>query len=276
MHLSNSSQPVGRRYAEAYRRLEQPWPNLAKIDKVTRNHALWLFENREEVLAWYNSERVSQRERDQWNHPTVIRRHYAPGAAGQKPRSGKKRPAALQHAQAQVPVPQEVIKFRWRDFALPVGVPPAVPEGMRLLKELHESQERFAQQNFELMVRAIAELKPGMTPETLQWFIVAIVMQGFNSLERAFQNYVLARCELLREEDLEDEDEDEDLPDRAALLRQALEAAGTAGLGPFHKPEVVSAAVELTDAGTVVQVEDRYYLQRFAPGAEAEAPPERG
>ena len=123
-------------------------------------------------------------------------------------------------------------------------------------------------------MRAIAELKPGMTPETLQWFIVAIVMQGFNSLERAFQNYVLAHW--LLEDDDEDEDEDEDLPDRAALLRQALEAAGTAGLGPFHKPEVVSAAVELTDAGTVVQVEDRYYLQRFAPGAEAEAPPEQG
>ena len=36
----------------------------------------------------------------------------------------------------------------------------------------------------------------------------------------------------------------------------------------------VDAVHTLKDAGTVVQVEDRYYLQRFAPNAEAEAPPE--
>jgi hypothetical protein len=93
----------------------------------------------------------------------------------------------------------------------------------------------------------------------------------------------------------DDEDDDEDasgppqpvppwcqkgiLPERAALLQQALKAAGTAGLGnseviPFDMPQVVSAVVELTRAGTVVEIEGRYYLQRFASGAEAEAPPE--
>jgi len=50
------------------------WPQLAKVDKATRSNAIWLFDNSDNVLAWLAT--LSQKERDQWTHPEVIRRHY--------------------------------------------------------------------------------------------------------------------------------------------------------------------------------------------------------
>jgi len=74
MYKSNSNQPAGRRYAAAYHLLEQPWPQLTKIDRKTRMDAIWLFEQEDLVQTWLAT--LSQKERDQWGHPTTIRRHY--------------------------------------------------------------------------------------------------------------------------------------------------------------------------------------------------------
>ena len=74
MYRSNSNQPVGRRYAAAYHLLEKPWPQLTKIDRKTRNDAIWLFEQEDLVQTWLAT--LSQKERDQWGHPTTIGRHY--------------------------------------------------------------------------------------------------------------------------------------------------------------------------------------------------------
>jgi hypothetical protein len=74
MYRSNSNQPAGRRYAAAYHLLEQPWPNLTKIDRKTRKDAIWLFEQQDTVQAWRAT--LSQDRRDRWSHPSTLRRHY--------------------------------------------------------------------------------------------------------------------------------------------------------------------------------------------------------
>jgi hypothetical protein len=62
------------RYNQVYDVLVHAWPQLAKVDKDTRSNAIWLFESSEIVVAWLAT--LSQKERDQWNHPKTIRRHY--------------------------------------------------------------------------------------------------------------------------------------------------------------------------------------------------------
>jgi hypothetical protein len=74
MRRSHSSQPHGRRYAEAYHLLEHPWPQLAKIDGKTRRDAIWLFESEDTVRAWLSTQARNQG--DRWTHPIVVRRHF--------------------------------------------------------------------------------------------------------------------------------------------------------------------------------------------------------
>jgi hypothetical protein len=57
-------------------RLELSWPELANIDRRTHNATRWLFKNRDEVLAWLNSERVRRYECDHWSQPTTIRERW--------------------------------------------------------------------------------------------------------------------------------------------------------------------------------------------------------
>ena len=74
LHRSGSNSPSGQRYNRVYAILVYAWPQLAKVDKATRSNAIWLFDNSDNVLAWLAT--LSQKERDQWTHPAVIRRHY--------------------------------------------------------------------------------------------------------------------------------------------------------------------------------------------------------
>lgn len=104
MYLSNSNQPAGRRYAEVYGLMEQPWKHLADADRMTRMSAIWLFENQAMVLPWYES--LATRDRDRWLHPATIRRHFERERGlvpitGQ-PQGVEARPTALQHANGQL------------------------------------------------------------------------------------------------------------------------------------------------------------------------------
>jgi hypothetical protein len=85
MTRSHSNSPSGRRYNQIYAVLVNKWSQLARVDKATRAHAIWLCENSELVLPWLAT--MSQRERDQWLNPQTIRRHYEkrhPGALPDK------------------------------------------------------------------------------------------------------------------------------------------------------------------------------------------------
>jgi hypothetical protein len=74
LHRSGSNSPSGQRYNRVYAILVYAWPQLAKVDKATRSHAIWLFDNRDNVLAWLAT--LTQNQRDQWTHPRTLRQHY--------------------------------------------------------------------------------------------------------------------------------------------------------------------------------------------------------
>jgi hypothetical protein len=77
MARSNSNRPNGRRYADAYRELEQPTDQLRTFDPSDRKKVIDLYLDRDAVRSWfYDDAKVSQRDRDRWNHPSTIMRHY--------------------------------------------------------------------------------------------------------------------------------------------------------------------------------------------------------
>jgi hypothetical protein len=93
MNRSRSNSPSGRRYNQIYAVLVNRWPELAKAHKGTRSDAIWLFENSDRVLPWLAT--LSQKERDQWTHPSTLRRHYEkrhPDLIPTKPAAYKARP----------------------------------------------------------------------------------------------------------------------------------------------------------------------------------------
>jgi hypothetical protein len=76
MQQSNSKQPKGRRYSDAYALLELPREiaNLQKISKSDRKKAIWIYENEERLRCWY--ETLAENQRDRWTHPQTIKQHY--------------------------------------------------------------------------------------------------------------------------------------------------------------------------------------------------------
>jgi hypothetical protein len=99
MNRSGSNQPAGRRYNRVYTALVHAWPQLTKVDKRTRSHAIWLFEQSEIILAWLAT--VPQNQRDQWTHPTVVRRHFEkrhPSLVADPPTMRKLRPPRTRKA----------------------------------------------------------------------------------------------------------------------------------------------------------------------------------
>jgi hypothetical protein len=74
LHRSGANNIASPRYRRVYAVLVHAWPQLAKVDKATRSHAIWLFANSEAVLRWRAT--LSQKERDKWVYPGTIRRHF--------------------------------------------------------------------------------------------------------------------------------------------------------------------------------------------------------
>jgi hypothetical protein len=74
MRLAHANRPYGKRYNEAYKRVEQPVPEIKKVDHGTRSAAIWLYENHERVRSWRQT--LSQNQRDSWNNPRTIQRQF--------------------------------------------------------------------------------------------------------------------------------------------------------------------------------------------------------
>jgi hypothetical protein len=69
---TNSTNPRGRRYSDAFARIAPD--RLRLLSPTDRSHAIWLWQNRDQVQEWYRGR--SQNERDKWTHPYTIRHHY--------------------------------------------------------------------------------------------------------------------------------------------------------------------------------------------------------
>jgi hypothetical protein len=90
---SGANSPTGKRYNREYAILANNWPHLAKLDKGTRSHSIWLFQNWDAVQAWLAT--LPQNQRDEWTHPRTIRNHFEkryPHLMRDKPTAFKPRP----------------------------------------------------------------------------------------------------------------------------------------------------------------------------------------
>jgi hypothetical protein len=74
MRLAHTNRPIGKAYNAAYKLIEKPVPELTRVDPAIRTDAMWLFENAERVMAWRAT--LSQSQRDLWNNPRTLRRHF--------------------------------------------------------------------------------------------------------------------------------------------------------------------------------------------------------
>jgi hypothetical protein len=74
MREAGTNEPIGWRYNEAFGRWMDRNPWARKIDKATRNHLLWVADHLPQIEAW--RETLPASNRDQWNHPSTIKRQY--------------------------------------------------------------------------------------------------------------------------------------------------------------------------------------------------------
>jgi hypothetical protein len=74
MHLSGSNSPQGRGYTAIRGELGGRVPDLEELDKTSKSHAVWLAKNFAAVEEWRATLAVNQR--DQLNHPGVVKRRY--------------------------------------------------------------------------------------------------------------------------------------------------------------------------------------------------------
>ena len=102
MRQSNSGEPKGRRYGDAYELLELPpeIANLHKIDKSDRAKIIWLYENEAPVRHWY--ETLGQNQRDRWTHPQTIKLHFEKRTAKPGDPAASKPPTPLEEQKAEV------------------------------------------------------------------------------------------------------------------------------------------------------------------------------
>jgi hypothetical protein len=79
MERAHSQDAIGKRYNEAYARLEKPVPELARINKTDRNQYIWCWSVHEALESWWQDKAKTARglrQRDKWNHPDAIKRNY--------------------------------------------------------------------------------------------------------------------------------------------------------------------------------------------------------
>jgi len=74
MRLAGANDRKGRGYNAAFKVIAHEVPDLAKLDKTTRSHAVWLATHQTAVVAWHQS--LPTNIRQQVNHPTAVWRRY--------------------------------------------------------------------------------------------------------------------------------------------------------------------------------------------------------
>jgi hypothetical protein len=87
MQMAHANQPKGRGYNDAFKIIAEQVPDLAKLNKTTRNHAVWMTDpsRKQAIIAWHA--RLPANIRQEVNHPTTVWRRYqkdteVPGAQG--------------------------------------------------------------------------------------------------------------------------------------------------------------------------------------------------
>ena len=107
MLRSHSNNPIGKRYNDAYALLEKPVPELARINKTDRNQFIWCWQQHAALQRWWDSK--AQNQRDRWNHPDAVKRHYLAdhGEPKQAPPGSAKPGSPIEKWKAQVARLQE-------------------------------------------------------------------------------------------------------------------------------------------------------------------------
>jgi len=86
MRLSNSHQPKSHRYSDAWDLLAVRTPHLARLHQQDRNATIWVYANREAVLA--QREALPPRQRDRWHNPQVVKSEFEKAQTDQNTWSG--------------------------------------------------------------------------------------------------------------------------------------------------------------------------------------------
>jgi hypothetical protein len=99
--------------------LDRPVPELARLNKTDRNQYIWCWVHRDEIERWWPT--VAQNQRDRWNHPDAVKRHYL-AAHGDE----KAKPAAQKNADARRGLQEELDKAQCKIRHLEFDRGPAV------------------------------------------------------------------------------------------------------------------------------------------------------
>jgi hypothetical protein len=261
MRLAHTNQARGRGYNDAFKVIAHEVPDLANLNKTTRGHACWMADplRKAAVVAWH--ERLPGNIRQQVNHPTTVWRRYlreteAPTVAEATARAE----TPLARAQAEtVRLQEELDQARARIRRLERG------EGdMLLITRGAKAEEIAAVLRSELQPRKVSELAGLLLGQEKS---TSSRPRQAKAEPKAPKPVVPAWCKPGK------------LAARVELLRQALEAAGPAGLhryddvDPLELSEAASALGfaalwELTSTRAAVEIGERVYLARFVPAGQ--------
>jgi hypothetical protein len=146
MSEAYTNEPAGRRYNEAFGRWMDRNPWSRKIDKATRNHLLWVADHLPQIEAW--RETLPANQRDQWNHPTSVKRAYERAMRVQVEKAeGRAGPTPMQAAR-QALVDAETERDHWRRQA---------EESGSLFDLRHDTPEQIARVLVESVTPSRAE-----------------------------------------------------------------------------------------------------------------------
>ena len=253
---------------------------------ATRSHLMDCLENKAAIETWRKG--LQGYQRTAWNHPTTVLRHWKKHFADEQEEA---RLAAGSERAPKQPSPLAKANEAIRNL---------IDENDRLRKAPREGDLFKWGEGYERIAKVLVAdaLANGCSPDKIRSIASGMLSElkatAFVSKEKPASRRKRDGQPKARQAKGEPASPPEPVippwckagPQKARLeaLQQALHEAGTAGLGflDVAPPDInhvagdrgVDAVHTLKDAGTVVQVEDRYYLQRFAPSAEAEAPPE--
>jgi hypothetical protein len=168
LNRSGANAPAGGRYNREYSTLTHLWPQLGKLDKATRSHAIWLYQNYEHVNAWLST--LPQNMRDLWVHPRTVRKHYEkrhPHQEPDKPSKFKPHPRGKRRTWDAEPIGErtvEELKAMVRDLNEMVADRETEIAGLSLLVEQRDREIRQLRNHLAWEIAARKALEKVATP----------------------------------------------------------------------------------------------------------------
>lgn len=107
MDAAHTNVPQGPPYRAAFKKLidqREAW--AAGISESVRTHCYWLIDNLAAVTAW--RETLTFEQRDNWNHPTTIKRQYERATKVKEPKQKGEELTPLQQARDKITELQEL------------------------------------------------------------------------------------------------------------------------------------------------------------------------